>query len=175
MASPSYARAVSVAAMQATFNSAWIAARELSPTKRRLARLGVVAFGSALYAAVTPDTRRAMREARSDVAALRDKVQALEGAEEPEADEPEAKPEFSYDKRQTVAIAGALALTIAVTLSRRRLEKRWLASLARDGHPHPTRALALRMAPVAFVAEMAVQLVDMHAIPRPEDSSSKPG
>ena len=164
MASSSYSRAVTVAAMQAVFNSAWIAARELSPAKRRLARVGVIAIGAAGYAAATPDTRQAIRDVREEVESLRDKESSPDNAEEPPA-----TPEFPLDKRRAVAIVGALGLTIAVTLGRRRLEKRWLARLARDGHAHPTRALALRMAPVAFAAELAIQLVDMHTGPDKTD------
>lgn len=164
MASSSYSRAVTVAAMQAVFNSAWIAARELSPAKRRLARVGVIAIGTAGYAAATPDTRRAIREVRAEVESLRDKQEDPESSRD-KAEEPPATPEFPVDKRRAVAIVGALGLSLAVTLGRRRLEKRWLAGLARDGHAHPTRALALRMAPVVFAAELAIQLVEMHTNP----------
>nr|WP_221376330.1 hypothetical protein [Actinoplanes polyasparticus] len=182
MASSSYSRAVTVAAMQAVFNSAWIAARELSPAKRRLARVGIIAIGAAGYATATPDTRRAIREVRSEVESLRDKAEApgdeLKSLrdkaepgdhEEPGPDESSATPDLPFDKRRAVAIVGALGLSIAVTLGRRRLEKRWLARLARDGHAHPTRALALRMAPVAFAAELAIQIIDMHTLPDKTD------
>ncbi|MCM4085005.1 hypothetical protein [Paractinoplanes hotanensis] len=168
MASSSYSRAVTVAAMQAVFNSAWIAARELSPAKRRLARVGVIAIGAAGYAGATPDTRRAIREVRAEVESLRDKEDEPESSRD-SAEEPPATPDSSFDKRRAVAIVGALGLTIAVTLGRRRLEKRWLARLARDGHAHPTRALALRMAPVAFAAELAIQIIDMHTLPDKTD------
>ncbi|WP_249997644.1 hypothetical protein [Actinoplanes sp. M2I2] len=173
MASASYSRAVTVATLNTAFTSAWIAARELPPAKRRLVRLGLVAVGAAGYAAAAPDARRAFREIRSEVDALRDKpadspepaAADSDGSGEPAtADADPAKPiaEFTLDKRQTAALVGVMGVTIAMTFGRHQLEKRWLARLTRDGHPHPTRALALRMAPMAFAAEMVSQLIDMH-------------
>lgn len=163
----SYSRVVTVAAMQAVSSSAWIAARELPPARRRLARAGIIAVGAAGYAAM-PDNRRTIRELRSEVESLRDKDE--EAGDEPESrpDEPEA-PESPFDKRRAIATAGALGLTIAVTLGRRRLQKRWLARLVRDGHAHPNRALALRMAPMMFAAEIAVQLIDRQLKPDRKD------
>jgi hypothetical protein len=49
---------------------------------------------------------------------------------------------------------------VAVNVGRYRLRKRWLAKLTRDGHPHPTRALAVRMAAFEFAHQLALQIRD---------------
>jgi hypothetical protein len=41
----------------------------------------------------------------------------------------------------------------------RQLEKRWLARLIRQGHPHPHRALGLRMAAVWAAASLPARLL----------------
>ncbi|MCY1141992.1 hypothetical protein OWR29_28700 [Actinoplanes sp. Pm04-4] len=73
------------------------------------------------------------------------------------------------DKRRLAAVGAMLAFTMAVNFGRRRLQKRWLAHLIQDGHAHPHRALAVRIAPVAFAVELAVQMAGMYAAPRKPD------
>ncbi|MGK5684780.1 hypothetical protein [Actinoplanes sp. URMC 104] len=144
MATASYSRAVTMAALQAVSSSIWIAARELSPAKRRLARAGTVAVMSAIGYVATPD---------EDKPGAKKKEEATTEAGESPAD-------FTLDKRKAMAGAALLGLSLATMAGRRRLEKRWLGRLTRDGHPHPTRALAVRMAGVEFVGQLVVQLAD---------------
>jgi hypothetical protein len=62
--------------------------------------------------------------------------------------------------RRRPVLVGAAVLTTAVAASAgaavasRQLERRWLARLTRHGHPHPHRALGVRMA--ALYAVMVV-------------------
>ncbi|WP_250036236.1 hypothetical protein [Paractinoplanes maris] len=153
MASRSYAHAVGRAASQAALTSAWLAARDLPPAKRYLARSGAVVASGLGYLA-TPDGRQSYREIRKDLMSRHEQPDT-----QPAKDGP---PDFTMDKGRALAIAGSLALTIGVTLGRRRLQKHWLARLTRDGHPHPNRAMAVRAAPVIFAAELAVQIINMH-------------
>jgi hypothetical protein len=65
----------------------------------------------------------------------------------PDDDPSEADP----PSRRRAVLAGAvgvgvLAASVGSTMAVRRLERRWLARLTRLGHPHPHRALGLRMA-----------------------------
>jgi hypothetical protein len=46
-------------------------------------------------------------------------------------------------------------------VGRRRLERVWLARLRRNGHPHPERGLALRVAAFAFVAALPRQIAQV--------------
>ncbi|SDT81101.1 hypothetical protein [Actinoplanes derwentensis] len=148
-----YLRAVGMAVLQAGVSGTWIAARELSPARRRLARAGTVAALAAVSYAVTPDK----------TGAAGDEI-ALAPHPFPVSDPPAAtqEPEFVFDKRKAALTAGALALSVAALVGRRQLEKRWLARLTRKSHPHPTRALAVRMATVEFAGILAVQLADAH-------------
>ena len=130
----SYTRAVASAALQAAVSGAWIAARELSPAKRRLARFGTVAAVAAIGYVVS--------------------------SESPEAGE---KPEAAdFDRRQAAALGLGVVAGTAGIVGRRQLEKRWLARLTRDGHPHPTRALAVRMTAAHFALHLALKLADLH-------------
>jgi hypothetical protein len=131
-------RVVAAAAAQAVVSGAWIAARELSPAKRRLARLSTVAAVAAVGWATSDDTE----------------------APGSETDDDTPSPEF--DRRKAAALGVAALAGTAAILGRRRLEKRWLARLTRDGHTHPTRALALRMSAVEFTLHLGLQLADRH-------------
>ncbi|MEV6494695.1 hypothetical protein AB0M20_39650, partial [Actinoplanes sp. NPDC051633] len=65
-------------------------------------------------------------------------------------EEPDRKVEWAeVDKRRLAMTAGATLLGIGSMIGRRHLEKRWLAALQESGHPHPYRALGVRMGLVA--------------------------
>jgi hypothetical protein len=167
MASVSYQRAIAVAALQAALSSAWIAARELSPARRRLARFGTVAVVAAVgyvTAPKEPETEPGEIVVAADPFPVSD-PQPVEGDE----------PEFTFDKRKAAVGIALLGLSAAALVGRRRLEKRWLARLTRNGHPHPTRALALRMAAVEFTGQLALQVAEAHrAANRPGEITGAP-
>jgi hypothetical protein len=56
-------------------------------------------------------------------------------------------------------LGGVAAASVGVALAGRRLERRWLARLIRQGHPHPHRALGLRMAAVWAAASLPARLL----------------
>ncbi len=59
-----------------------------------------------------------------------------------------------------VAVLGVVtAASAGVAMAGRQLEKRWLARLIRQGHPHPHRALGLRMAAVWAAASLPARLM----------------
>jgi hypothetical protein len=76
----------------------------------------------------------------------------------------EDEPEFTFDKRKAALGLAMLGLTVAAVVGRRSLEKRWLARLIRNGHPHPTRALAVRVGAVEFAGQLALQVADAHRV-----------
>lgn len=162
MASASYGRAVGLAALQAVLSSTWIAARELSPAKRRLARLGTVAAVAAVGWVAAPKDASDSDD-RIGPAIGASPYLAAEGAASltasDDASPPDSEPPF--DKRKAALMAGGIGIGVAAMVGRRQLEKRWLARLTRNGHPHPTRALAVRMAGVEFVGQLAMQLNDV--------------
>jgi hypothetical protein len=153
MASASYPRAIAMAALQAALTSTWIAARELSPPRRRLARLGIVAAVGGVSYLASP--RSADPEPELVVGAR--PMLVAEGG--PVVD-PDAFPEFAFDKRKAALTAAVLGASAAAMFGRRQVEKRWLARLTRNGHPHPTRALAVRMAGLEFAGQLALQLAE---------------
>jgi hypothetical protein len=158
MASVSYPRVVATAALQAGLTGAWIAARDLSPARRRLTRLGTVAAGAAIGWAVVPDEPEPETEAETELV-VADKPFAV--TDPPPSEEPPA-----LDKRKVIIGAAVVGLSVAALVGRRQLEKRWLARLTRDGHRRPTRALAVRMAAVEFAATLALQAADPRKLTR---------
>jgi hypothetical protein len=149
MAPASYPRAVGVAALQAVLSGVWIAAGELTPARRRLTRVGAVAVMGAVTLAVSPPSDLA----RSSVVVLDAQPRLL-------SEVAPAPAEPTLDKRRIAATAGLLGVAVAVNVGRYQFRKRWLAKLTRDGHPHPTRALAVRMAAFEFAHQLALQIRD---------------
>ncbi|MFC7533866.1 hypothetical protein [Actinoplanes sp. GCM10030250] len=149
-----------MAALQAALSSTWILARELSPAKRRLARLGTVTAVAVVGWVVAPS--EASDESEGAGVELVVGARPMLVAEGGPVVDPEAQPEKTFDKRKAAVTAAALGLSVAAVIGRRQLEKRWLARLTRNGHPRPTRGLAVRMAAVEFTGQLALQLADMH-------------
>ncbi|BBH71722.1 hypothetical protein ACTI_84070 [Actinoplanes sp. OR16] len=166
MASVSYGRAVALAALQAVLSSTWIAARELSPARRRLARAGTVAAVTAVGWVLDP------KDSGDDDADR--EVELVVGAT-PFAVADGAPPPPPFDKRKAALAAGAIGISVAAVVGRRHLERRWLARLTRNGHRHPTRALAARMAALEFAAQLALQLNDVRKERARQVSGSNPG
>ena len=138
----SYPRAFVDAALQGLVTGAWVAAAELPAGRRRLVRAGSVIGGSALAS---------IGDRGSD-------------EKEPAAERPTAA---DFDKRKLAATAAAIAVSVGVAVGRRQLEKRWLGALTRAGHPHPHRALALRMGLLSFAGTLPARLVKVHEGRRP--------
>lgn len=149
MSSAPYLRAVGLAVLQAGTSGAWIAARDLSPARRRLTRLGTVAAAAAISYAATPASPGDDPDQDDEI--------VLSDQPFPISDPPPAAP---LDKRKAVLAAAVIGLSVAAMVGRNQLEKRWHARLTSKSHPNPTRGLAVRMAGVEFAAHLAFQLVD---------------
>ncbi|MCO8277780.1 hypothetical protein M1L60_45135 [Actinoplanes sp. TRM 88003] len=146
-----YLRALVEAGLDVASAAGWIAAAELPPARRRLAR-------TALAAAIAATTIPGLRADRSAAVTPTDSPRLpyvdvgirLPAAEPPDND--------GSSRRRAVAVGTALtaaaAVTVGTTMASRYLERRWLARLTRNGHPHPHRALAIRVA--ALYALVAV-------------------
>ncbi|MEV6302205.1 hypothetical protein AB0M02_22505 [Actinoplanes sp. NPDC051861] len=178
-------RAVAMAALQAALSASWIAARELPPAKRRLARLAVVGAVAAAGYVASPDPEPG-RDLADEFSLAGPSESGLpsspSAASSPAASSPAgsssaASPsgvspspagpvvpspsEFVIDKRKAAVGVAVLGLSVAAMAGRRQLEKRWLRRLTSKGHAHPTRALAVRMAAVEFTGQLAIQLADL--------------
>lgn len=135
----SYFRAVTMSALQGLLTATWIAAGELPTAKRRVARAGAVATLSA-------------------VASIGDRA-------EPAPPKPAEKVDAKRSLALTTVIIGGSA---AMILGRRRFEKRWLDALVRNGHPHPHRALAIRMGLLSIAVGLPGRLIKVHEARRTE-------
>lgn len=129
-----HVRTVLAAAGVAAAAGTWTAAAELSPTRRRCARL---AIATAVLAWPSPP---------SSVDQDRTAVPSVPLAVEPSR------------ARQVSVVTLGLTLVGAGVGGRRWLERRWLRRLERRGHVHPHRALGLRIALLAFVVELSGRL-----------------
>jgi len=145
-----YLRALAETGVDVASVGAWVAAAELSPARRRLARAALAAGSVALGVS-------AMRNRRPATPGPGPGLPFVDAGIRLPADPPS---ESDSAARRRVVLAGAGAFTTAVAISvgtavaGRRLERRWLARLARNGHQHPHRALGVRMA--ALYAVMTV-------------------
>ena len=135
----SYARAVGASALQGLLTGIWVAAGELPPAKRRAGRAAAVVTLSA-------------------VASIRDWAFPDE--------EPEQTAPRPPDKKQLLTLGAAAAVSTGMILGRRRLERRWLAGLERAGHPHPHRALAVRVGLLSFAGTLPGRLAKAHSTRR---------
>jgi hypothetical protein len=140
-----YPRAVVTAALQGLLTGAWVAAGELPTRRRRLVRAGSVLSLSA-------------------IASIGDRDDSGKPEPEPTAEQYAA---WDVDRRKLAVTAVTLGASVGLAIGRRQLEKRWLAALARDGHPHPHRALALRMGLLSFAGTLPGRLVKVYEGRRP--------
>lgn len=138
-----YPRAVLAAATEGLLSGAWVAVGELPVRERRLVRAGSVL---SLFAVASVSAR------------------GEPGEPEPTAEQYAA---WDVDKRKLAFAAAGIALSVGLMVGRRQLEQRWLAALARDGHPHPHRALALRIGLLTFAGTLPGRLVKVHEGRRP--------
>jgi hypothetical protein len=177
-----YLRVLADTALDAATAGGWIAAGGLPPGRRRLARAGVMAVAAAT---AVPGLTAAKSAADSAAKAAPAAPGAAEPAA-PAASEPSVEPgdgpaggdrpplvvlrdtpvAVPVGRRATAAqVAAAVAVlgvitaaSAGVAVAGRRLERRWLARLIRQGHPHPHRALGLRMAAVWAAASLPARL-----------------
>lgn len=130
--------ALAMAGAQAALTGLWEVAAELSPARRRLARVGMVAgiaAGGAAFSRLRPAP---------------DENQDLTEDEPAEATPPRLTPAMT---------AVGVGIGLAVTATSQLMRKHWLTGLARE-HAHPERALALRMAALAFAGTLSARLLD---------------
>jgi hypothetical protein len=150
-----YLRVLAETGLDAASVGAWVAAAELSPARRRLARAALAAVAVAV---AIPGVRRS-RPAAVDTA---EPATPGAGSGLPFVDvgirlSADPPSEADTSRRRRAALRGAVVLTAAVAVSagaavaERELERRWLARLTRHGHPHPHRALGVRMAALSAV------------------------
>lgn len=130
----------------AALTGAWTAAGELPAAKRRLARSAVIA--TVALVAVTTGDRPEARDVPPAPA---------EGPGDAATGAPTGPPPGR------LVTTAALGLSAAVYLGSRRLEKRWLAGLVRSGHPHPHRALGVRLAALSLMTSLAARLLSTKA------------
>ena len=146
-----YVRALADAGFDVAAVGAWVAAAELPPARRRLARGALAAVTVAVGAP-------AVRAGRSAVAETSGPAEPGAGSGLPFVDVgitlPEDEPS-DVEARRRIVVAGAVGVAVLSTVVAgsvgaavvgRRLERRWLARLVRRGHPHPHRGLGVRMA-----------------------------
>ncbi|GAB7037096.1 MULTISPECIES: hypothetical protein [Catenuloplanes] len=158
-----YLRALAEAGFDVASVGAWIAAGELPPARRRLARGALVAVTAAVaipgVRAIRADVEGA---AEPVIAGARSGLPFVDAGIRVPAGEPSGG---RASARRRVVLVGAAGLTAAVAVSVggavavRRLERRWLERLTRQGHPHPHRALGVRMAALYSVVVVPSRLL----------------
>jgi hypothetical protein len=165
MAPASYPRAAAMAALQAALSGTWIAAADLTPARRRLTRAGAVAVIGAIGYAVSPSRAERPSDGPVSLRLIAPESEHSLGIAAPDLSSPVAKPPagpepVTFDRRKAAVTAAVMGLSVAAFAGRRVVETRWRARLAAAGHPHPTRALAVRMAGVEFAVQLALQVTD---------------
>lgn len=153
-----YLRALAGTGLDVASVGAWVAAAELSPARRRLARATLV-----LALVAVPD-RGSSADPAASVAPVPGGSSGL-----PFVDAgitlPAGRPSRADVPPRRAVLVGAAVLTAAVTFAAggavvgHRLQRRWLARLSRHGHPHPHRALAVRTAAVYAVLVAPARLL----------------
>ncbi|MFC3737926.1 hypothetical protein [Paractinoplanes deccanensis] len=161
-----YLRALAGAGLDVASAGAWVAAGDLSPARRRLARGALAAIAAAgaipevrAWRSTVAGTERAVPGARSGLPFVD------VGIELPAA---ELSEEEAAEGRRRAVLAGAVGVGVVITAvvvsvgaaaASREWERRWLARLTRHGHSHPHRALAVRMAGLYAVLAVPSRLL----------------
>lgn len=139
-------RAIGSVALQAVISGAWVAAGELPAAKRRLARAATMVSGTSVSLLIAPPQDRLVTWTR-------------EGGFEwmPGVDKDVDK--VPQPARSNAAALVAMTVAAGIYVGGRVLEKRWLESLRRAGHPHPHRALGLRMGLLSVAGSLGARAV----------------
>jgi hypothetical protein len=140
-ANRTYLSAVATSVAQAVLTAAWIAAGGLPPARRRTVRAGA-------SAAVAAAGVLAGRRDDPEITWTPETGLVVKG----EDGTPRPRP-------STNATAAAVVLGLGMIVTRRQIEKRWLARLQRDGHEHPYRRLALRMGLLTVATTLPEKLI----------------
>jgi hypothetical protein len=146
----SYARAIASTVGQGVLTGVWIAAGELPPHKRRAVRAAAAGAVAAVGLLSTTKGERSMSWVPGEG------PEVVDGRLE-ESDDPEP-----MDPKRIAMVVGAGVLSVATLVGRHQLEKRWLARLERNGHAHPHRGLAIRMAAITMAAGLPGRLLSAH-------------
>ncbi|MBU2670566.1 hypothetical protein KOI35_44410 [Actinoplanes bogorensis] len=166
MGAVTYPQILARAAVRAGLTGAWVAAGELAPARRRAVRAGMIA-ARAVASFERGAFERGAFERDASERGTSEHGAFERGASEHGAFDRGTSEHGAFDgaRRPTgepPSLAfGAAAATLVVTsiVIQRRLEKRWLARLAAQGHPHPVRGLAWRVTMIDFAGSVAAQLL----------------
>lgn len=158
----------------------WVMAGELPAGKRRLARVVITAAVAAIEIRVNGMPRSPSVDeltGRSTGALTGESDQTGESDDESlllaiapeEAREggPEQSSEAPSPRLNPLILVGG-GVSAAVMISSTLLRNRWLERLARGGHVHPYRSLALRIALLSFIGTLPARLMEVQ-----EKASSK--
>jgi len=132
-------------------------AGELPPGKRRLARVGLTATIAAIGIGLS------MLEPLPEEPSPED--ESMLTSDEPEADSIDEPAEAEPPPVSPVVGTAAGSIAVAIMIGSSLLQKRWLARLARSGHAHPHRSLALRVAVISFAGTLPARLMEVHEVP----------
>jgi hypothetical protein len=159
-----YAGVVAGSAGDAVMAGVWLAAGELTPGRRRLARAGLMFAMAALgFGLSSPEDEldgAASDDESADSAETAGEM-ADEAVDEPDDPTETEPPGVSPLVTTAVATAGG-GLAMAIMVGSSVLQKRWLERLHQSGHPHPHRALAVRVAVLSFVGTLPGRLLEVH-------------
>jgi hypothetical protein len=163
-----YVRAASSAAMQGVLTGVWVAAGGMSPGRRRAVRATAVVGLSA--AATLADWWFDRQAAEREAWATDDEIAEREDEAKPEPREDDGLEDEAPDPeaigtRQLALLGAAAAVSAAAIAGRRLWEKRWLQRLENSGHPHPHRALGVRLGAMSFAGSLATSLIRRKARP----------
>jgi hypothetical protein len=138
-------RTVGSSVAQGLMTGVWIAAGELPAGRRRAARFAASAAVAVVGWHSSAKSDRDTAKSDGDTAKFgRDTARTVsdDGVTVQHSVDEAPRP---LDRKRVALVIAAGALGVGAMVGRRRLENRWLDKLARDGHPHPHRALAVRM------------------------------
>ena len=172
-----YLRTLAEAGLDVASVGAWIAADELPPPRRRLAR---GALAAVTVAVAVPGIRTALSSAAETAGPSTpgagsglpfvDAGITLPADESSEADGPTRRQVVLAGTVAAAVLTTAVAVSVGATMAGRRLEQRWLARLARHGHPYPHRALAVRMAALYAVMVVPARVFTVRAAAGKDDA-----
>jgi hypothetical protein len=137
-----YLRVIGSTVLQGLSTGGWVAAGELPAGKRRALRAGIAVASTAVGWVTVPE------DERPDFKKITNP-------------DPDAEPDRPRAERRMTASLAATGLAVGVYLGGRMLEKRWLTGLQRGGHPHPYRALGLRIGVLTAASALPARLLEV--------------
>lgn len=149
----------------------WVAVGELPAKKQRIARAAIAAATLAGGAVIEKIKQGGAGEQSSAQPDQKSGAEASDSQQEPQ--EAEGSMSEQDQRRLTKNLVLTAATGTVLSIARRQLRKRWLTGLAAEGHPHPHRALAIRMSALTFVLSLARHLLSA-VESRRESKTSRP-